>query len=409
MKNFIFDLDMTLLDSSELYHYRQWGNWKEVMDNLDKVVAFVTDDGEVHTFVKKLKEEGKTIGIVTSSPKHYAEELLKLFDIPYDCLVSGSEITNFKPHPEGILKCMDTLNADKTETVYIGDDKNDFIAAHRAEILSIGCSWGHAYGFNKDMFSHSPDILIKSPRHFLRDLSFLKYVGERYTAREEIFQHKGSFVKYSEGTVKFRCLGRYFSSAHSRRNMSLSEAINKFKTDDSDRVIFINSILKWLKPDSKWKPDIIISVPPKPGQTDRFATLRSELAQKLNCEDGLSKYVKCTKVITDYKTKNFNERKTINKDLYDVVASINEKKILLVDDVITSGSTIMGIAKKLYDNGASDVRCVGFGLNQFDVFDDKVCPKCAGKLKLINGRRGTFWGCENYWPSKACDYSRSCD
>lgn len=409
MKNYIFDLDMTLLDSSHLYHLRQMKNWSEVMNRLNEVVPFQTDDGHVHDYVSMLRSQGKKIGIVTSSPRNYSENLLKMYNIPFDYLVSGTEVTNFKPDPEGLNLCIAGLAASKGETVYIGDDVNDFIASHRAGIISVGCSWGHPLGTSRDMLSKGPDVFLKNPKYLLKDLSHCGFLGEVKAAGSPLQYHKGSLIKFSDGAIRFRCLGRYFSSAHSRRTNPFTVAINKFKDDDSNRAIFLDSITHWLTPASGWKPDLILTVPAKPGQQDRFTKLRAELAAHCNCEDGRTEFLSCTRVVADYKKKSFAERRATNEGLYEVLKDVSGRRILLIDDVITSGSTMTGIAKKLLDKGASDVRCLGLGLNQLDVFDNKVCPVCNGKLKLINGRRGAFWGCENYWPSKACVYSRSCD
>lgn len=407
---------MTLLDSSRLLYARSAGAWPYVMQNLDQVVPFYTAAGTVHEFVAKLKAKGKRIGIVTSSPRNYSEELLRKFQIPYDFLVSGSEVANHKPHPEGILKCMDGLKVASDSSVYIGDAVNDYIAAYRAGILSIGCVWGNPQGFTREMYSKCPDIVIKTPDTLLVDVSNLGFRGERIASNNLVYGHAGDVIEFAVGNVRYHCLGRFFDSKHRRTNMPLSQAILKFKNDDSDRKFILDSVLSWLNVGASWIPDLILSVPPKPGtqnqpaQSDRFISTRDELSKILKCEDGKDTYLSCIERIDNYKLMKEFERAATSDRIYKVIQKVDRRNILLLDDVVTTGSTTNSIANKLYLNGAADVRCIGLGLNQLNVFDDKICPACGGQMRIrINGRdSSSFWGCSNY-TSQNCRHTEKCE
>ncbi|MFW7189923.1 HAD-IA family hydrolase [Lysinibacillus sp. BNK-21] len=136
MTNFstiIFDLDNTLIDTEDLRQYRNKKDWQSCYQNLDKT-DIIFNPNDLH--------DSYYIGVVTNSPRSYAEKLLKYHSINYDALVAFHDTTKHKPESEPLLKCLEILDKDITETICIGDNYNDTYAAARAEIFSIGVTWG---------------------------------------------------------------------------------------------------------------------------------------------------------------------------------------------------------------------------------------------------------------------------
>ncbi|MFO0704241.1 MAG: HAD-IA family hydrolase [Patescibacteria group bacterium] len=54
-----------------------------------------------------------------------------------DVLISGEDVTNPKPNPEGILTAMNRLKVSPNETAYIGDSEADMGAARSANVTAI--------------------------------------------------------------------------------------------------------------------------------------------------------------------------------------------------------------------------------------------------------------------------------
>jgi HAD superfamily hydrolase (TIGR01549 family) len=99
----IFDLDETLLDTSQLREARQQGQWSDVMRRLEDVEPFeVEGDVPVVDLPARLQTNGIKVGVLTASPRHYAEALLERFDITADALVTGSDGHPSKPDPAGL-------------------------------------------------------------------------------------------------------------------------------------------------------------------------------------------------------------------------------------------------------------------------------------------------------------------
>ena len=84
----------------------------------------------------KLKKEGYKIAILTNNSRKLTEYALNKFRLlPYvDAVITRDDITQRKPHPEGIYKLMKQFNAKPQTTLFIGDSWLDCEAALKAKI-----------------------------------------------------------------------------------------------------------------------------------------------------------------------------------------------------------------------------------------------------------------------------------
>lgn len=126
----IFDLDDTLLTTSHLGYERNNRRPVQHKEKLAKV-RYLIDREQL----ERLHNEGIKIGIVTRSPRIYAESLLEYFAIPYDASVAAWEVLKGKPAGDPILKCMKQLQVTPQHVLYIGDEDYDEQAAHRAGVM----------------------------------------------------------------------------------------------------------------------------------------------------------------------------------------------------------------------------------------------------------------------------------
>lgn len=80
-----------------------------------------------------------TLGIVTSRIKGGVFQIpqLRPFEKYFDIVVSFEDTENHKPHPDPLLFAMEHLRVQQEETVYIGDQEADVLAAHAAHIPII--------------------------------------------------------------------------------------------------------------------------------------------------------------------------------------------------------------------------------------------------------------------------------
>ena len=93
----------------------------------------------------KLRENGIKTAITTMKPQEMAEMLLEregmipLFDVIY-----GSTLSQNVSKQALVEKAMDTLGADREQTILVGDTKYDIHGAHQAGILAVGVRYGYA-------------------------------------------------------------------------------------------------------------------------------------------------------------------------------------------------------------------------------------------------------------------------
>lgn len=77
------------------------------------------------------------------------------------------------------------------------------------------------------------------------------------------------------------------------------------------------------------------------------------------------------------------------------------ERVLLIDDVITSGGQVGECRRQMLDQGASSVTILVLGVTQDAL--PRPCPTCPGILRLKTGSYGDFIGCSNY--HRGCRYT----
>lgn len=229
---FLFDLDDTLVDSSALLQARRSQAWAQVNANLGQVRAFITPSFPAHELPARLKQKGATVGIVTSSPKWYADAIIGRFGIAADVVITYGDTTEHKPDPAPLKAALSALGVVE-DACYVGDSPDDIEASHHAKIASIGAGWGIR---DLEEFSRSaPDLNIYDPAILLNDaFDPFSYVGVvRSYATSVPTLHAGSVLQCGGTPVRY-ALGRYFATGDERHASSkLSANILALKENDS--------------------------------------------------------------------------------------------------------------------------------------------------------------------------------
>lgn len=84
-------------------------------------------------------------GVITNKPFWLAEPLLASLSasFPYHCLIGRETLLSRKPSAEPLLYACHTTGVAAQNSVYIGDAKNDIIAAKNARMQSIAAAYGY--------------------------------------------------------------------------------------------------------------------------------------------------------------------------------------------------------------------------------------------------------------------------
>jgi HAD superfamily hydrolase (TIGR01549 family) len=397
---FLFDLDMTLVDSSALAQMRRFQMWDNVRTNMKLIRAFPAQGSAApHELPGLLKADGQTVGIVTASPEWYATAVLNAFRIPYDVLVSYGDTENHKPDPEPIQEALRRLGIAATpESLYIGDDVGDIEAAYHAGVTSVAARWGPASIF--ELSSSAPDIFMSKASTLLRRerLSGRGYIGEALTSGWPFHSHWGSILHCDDDPTVY-ALGRYFTASDPRHaNSALSAAVLSLKNNDTHAKILGEAVGKSIA-NFDWAPDYVVPVPMKPSQhRNRFDHLLNEAVDHFDEDIELElKGLRCVKEIEGYKQMNALERADAIKGTFQSNFKWNGDKVLLVDDVYTTGETTAECVRTLTASGAGEVRIMTLAKDQ-RVFSRKVCPACGRSMKIRTNSttNAKFWGCSGY-------------
>lgn len=103
---------------------------------------------DVETTLSALHAKGIPLGLVTNKPTPFVAPLLEALDIAkyFSVIVGGDDVENKKPHPEPLLLVAGKLSLSPEELLFVGDSRNDILAAKAAGSLSVGLTYGYNYG-----------------------------------------------------------------------------------------------------------------------------------------------------------------------------------------------------------------------------------------------------------------------
>jgi pyrophosphatase PpaX len=205
-KTVLFDLDGTIVDTNELIIQsflhtlegvtaqpveREWiaahmgyaldeqlrlfSGRKDVDELIAKYRKFNVENHDrlvrefpgVQETLAELKSRGVRMGVVTNKRRDTSLMGLKRCGLdPYiELLVTIEDVSQGKPHPEPVLKAIELMGADASDTFMVGDSQYDLIAAREAGCSSVGVAWslkGEAF-----LRQFQPDYMIHEMKELL--------------------------------------------------------------------------------------------------------------------------------------------------------------------------------------------------------------------------------------------------
>lgn len=137
-KNIIFDLDLTLVDTSLAEPYRSKRDWNGAFSVLPQCTVYEGLD-EIFDVIRKYSIN---TCIVSTSPRSYVERVVQQFNLPIKHIVAYHDAKPIKPHPAPMLKAIEMLSCGANEAISFGDRVIDIQASNAANIESVACFWG---------------------------------------------------------------------------------------------------------------------------------------------------------------------------------------------------------------------------------------------------------------------------
>jgi pyrophosphatase PpaX len=113
--------------------------------------------------IAELKASGVRVGVFTSGITAAAHIRLRhagLFDL-FEAILGGDQVTQYKPHPEGLLRLLDQFEVEPQAALFIGDSPLDIQAGREAGTTTAGVLWGA--GTRETLAAAQPDHLFDNP------------------------------------------------------------------------------------------------------------------------------------------------------------------------------------------------------------------------------------------------------
>lgn len=161
MKNVIFDLDLTLVDTRCLENARHARNWREAYSLIPNTSLY-EGIGVVMDIIRK---NNINAAIVSTSPRPYVEKIVDYYNIPAKWIVSYHDAKPIKPHPAQMLMALNLMQASAKDTISFGDRAIDIVASNAAGIESVACLWGTQE--RSALLSSSYNHIIVKPQEIL--------------------------------------------------------------------------------------------------------------------------------------------------------------------------------------------------------------------------------------------------
>ncbi len=116
----------------------------------------------VSPLFEELRRRGFSLAIATSSMTEMVVPFLKAKNLhPHlHCVLGRTEVPQLKPFPDPLLKCMEILNVQPHETMYVGDSAVDIQAGKAAGTWTVGVLTGTS-NLNR-LESEAPDAILES-------------------------------------------------------------------------------------------------------------------------------------------------------------------------------------------------------------------------------------------------------
>lgn len=210
-----------------------------------------------------------------------------------------------------------------------------------------------------------------------------------------------------KGEVTIYTLGRYFGySQYMSQLHPYSSAIYLNKKVGGKAYGVFNNLFQRLllvavqNIQSQYHIDGICAVPPRPGYTNRFLEMLDVVANKAQISNYGSLLV-CERDYPSQKGLAAPERKENIEGVFSFKNNVTGETIVIVDDIVTTGSTINECINVLSDAGAAKIFIVALAINQFgnEYWSSNSvqvsCPKCGSKMRLfVNSKdRSFFYSC----------------
>jgi len=113
--------------------------------------------------LEHLSSQNIIIGLVSLKPRRAGIKELESTGLSkyFRTTVWGDDVKNVKPHPEGLLRALNELDAKAHSSIVIGDSVADILMGQAAGTATVAALWGSPH--TEKLLATSPNFMIDSP------------------------------------------------------------------------------------------------------------------------------------------------------------------------------------------------------------------------------------------------------
>ncbi|MDO9826307.1 phosphoglycolate phosphatase [Glaesserella parasuis] len=118
--------------------------------------------------LETLKAQGYILAVVTNKPTKHVLPVLQAFKIDhlFSEALGGQSLPQIKPHPAPLYYLCGKFGLYPHEMLFVGDSKNDILAAKAAGCKSVGLTYG--YNYNIPISESEPDYVCEDFAEILK-------------------------------------------------------------------------------------------------------------------------------------------------------------------------------------------------------------------------------------------------
>jgi phosphoglycolate phosphatase-like HAD superfamily hydrolase len=149
------------------------------------LLHIVSISHDIVAALRRFRLDGHILALFTGKDSERTWEMLKHFSVHelFDVVVSGDDVKQGKPDPEGLLSILSRTATPADHAVYIGDSPNDIECAHRAGTLSVAVAWGMAT--QQDLLAARPSCFVDRPSQLYQSVSTLPGFKRQTAVRQQ--------------------------------------------------------------------------------------------------------------------------------------------------------------------------------------------------------------------------------
>lgn len=116
---------------------------------------------QVKATLDQLAASGLPMGLITNKPTPFVAPLLTSLDIAdyFSVIIGGDDVVVKKPHPAPLYLLLAKLGLHAHEMLFVGDSRNDIMAAQAAGCPCVGLTYGYNYG--EAIATSHPDCVLE--------------------------------------------------------------------------------------------------------------------------------------------------------------------------------------------------------------------------------------------------------